>query len=398
MDSTQRTRPRGGGSPVGLVIFIILTVVFVVLSYVGLAKYQEAAAQRSQAEAKVKQFEASNTKLTAEKEALQAASGAETAAALVEFAQGALEKSQEVGFGAGAEETATNAIAAMTAALGDIQSANTLLEQRNSEQQTKIAELEELNKAREAQLREEIKSKVSDIATLNKKLDDTIADLSGKIAAEVASRANERAAFYLKEDEWKDVEMRLFLKVSTLQEKLRELSGQEAVLEEPDGAIININYLNRWVTVDIGSESGVKPGMRFVAFTTDPSGNAVQKGVLETIKTEPTVAICSILSVYEGQTLGKGDFIFNLAGPEKKLFVFAGTPEKYPIEEWTNFIRANGGDVVAEVQKGDQVADYLILGSFEETDRRATELLRGARDFGLKILKEAELQKQMGII
>lgn len=398
MDSTQRTRPRSGGSPVGLVIFIILTVILAVLSYWGFAKYKEADTQRLQAIAKQTAAENNLAKIAAEKKAFADASGVQSGEMLKSFVKTMLDKTNEVGFGSEAQQNAKDAVDVAVKALGALKDENAKLQASVTDLTAKIKAIEEQRKASDTAYGEELAKKIAEIASLNKKIDETKAQWQAKLDKEIATRRAVTDEYYTAQDQWKDAEMKYILHVAELKDKLSELTGEGAVLGKADGVVLKVDHRDKWTTIDIGSTAGVKAGMRFVVYTKDVSGNPMQKGVLEVLKTEPEVSVCQILSTKAGQAVGKGDYIYNLAGPEKRLFVFAGKPQIYTTQEWTNFIRANGGDVVEEVQNGDQVADYLIMGTFEKADRRVADKVRAARDFGLTILTEKKLQEVMGLI
>jgi len=398
MDSTQRTRPRGVGSPVGLVIFIILTVVFALTSYWGFAKYKEAEQARNTAVSQKEKAERDLEAAREELEALQAAAGAPSPAALSKFVATALEKTREAGFGSEAQNTATDAMQAAVKAIEAQRDAIDKLSASVADLTAQVKSLSEQKTAASTAYEEEIANLQDQIDSLHKQVDNVKAESMARLQQEIERYNRLQNEYYNAQDNWRDLEMKYILHVAELQEKIRNLSGEGAIFEEADGIVTEVNHLHRKATIDVGSEGGAKPGMRFVIYARDAAGGVIQKGVVEVLDTTPEVSVTEIISTSPDQAIGKGDFAYNLAGPEKRLFVFAGRPQYYTLQEWQNFIRANGGEVVAEVQEGDQVADYLIIGKFEEDDPTVVRQMQAARDFGLTIITEERLKEAMGLM
>lgn len=398
MDSTQRTRPRGGGSPVGLVIFIILTVVFAVLSYWGFAKYKEADQAAKTAVTSQEQAQKQMTAAQADLQDLKEAAGAESPAALKNFVETTLGKTREVGFGSEAQETAADALTVAVKAIEAQRDANSKLSSDVADLTAQVKAIEGQRLAAATAYEEEISSLQSDITAFNKQIENLKADFRAQLQKEIEERNRLQTEYYTAQDKWRDQELTYRLHVAELQDKIRGLSGEGVIFGKADAVVTKIDRMHDKVAVDIGSTGGAKPGMRFVIYAYNAAGEVVQKGVVEILDTTPDVSIAQIVSTVPDQAIGKGDFAYNLAGPEKRLFVFAGAPEDYTLAEWTNFIRANGGEIVEEVQKGDQVADYLIMGQFEEDDPNVVRQVRAARDFGLTIITEERLKEAMGLM
>ncbi len=400
MDSTQRTRPRGGGSPVGLVIFIILTVVLAVLSYWGFAKYKETQELLTKAEAEQVLAETNLKRVVEENDAFKASAGTQTGESLKDPVTTLLGKASEVEFGSQTPETAKDALLLAVKVIEALRDERDSLITRNAELNDQMRSLQARTEAAGVAYSDSVKTKLTELDALNKKLDDTKNDLQAQLDKEKADRVSLRNEYFARQDEWKDTEMRYILHVAQLLEKNRQLGGEEVQIEQADAVVTTIDRLNQRVTINIGADAGVKAAMRFVVFSKDSAGKVTQKGVIQVIKVAPKVAVAQILpeSLKKDTAIGRNDFVFNLAGPEKRTFVFAGETQLYDMDEWTNFIRSNGGDVVEEVQKGDQVADYLIMGKFDEQDTRVKQLVRDARDFGLKILKEENLKESLGLL
>lgn len=398
MDSTQRTRPRGGGSPVGLVIFIIATVVLAATTFWGFQKYKESELNASTAIKNQDKAEKDKDKADKALAALQAAAGAQTPEVLQGFVEDALSKTQELGFGSEAQETATDAMQISVKALEAERDAIEKLTTDNAGLVASVKALGGEKDAAETAYKEEIDNLQAEIDGLSKQMADAKADLKAQIQKEIDDRGRLQNEYFIAQDTYRDHKLTYMLHIAELQQRVRELSGEGAIFEKPDGMITKVDFLNRKATLDIGTSNGIKPGMRFVVFTRDASGGIVQKGVVEVLDAKTKVAIAQILSVRDDQAIGRGDLVYNLAGPQKRVFVFAGKPQEYTPDEWRNFIRANGGDVALEVQKGDQVADYLIICKFDEADQQAGDLVRAARDFGLTIISEKELEEAMGLI
>ncbi len=398
MDSTQRTRPRGGGSPVALVVFIILTVILAVLSYWGFAEYKTADRVAKEAIANEEKAKRDLKTANSDLEALQAAAGAQTPEALNQYVETALNKTKSLGVGSEAQLTAAEALRMSVGVMEALRAAVTKLAIDNNDLMTQLESLGKQKSASDAAYEEEVARLQSEITALNKQIDDVKADMTAKLDKAIKEREDAKTEYYQALEAWRDREDDYILKVAELQYRIRGLTGETAVVERADGTILDINQITKKVSIDIGSDRGVKPGMRFVIFTMDARDRPVHKGTMEILSVEPTVSVAQVLSVRADQAVGKGDSIYNLAGPEKQLFVFAGAPERYSIDQWTNFIRANGGEVVTDVRLGDQVADYLIMCVFSADDPRVADLIRDAQDFNLKIIKETDLVEAMGLI
>lgn len=397
MDSTQRTRPRTGGSPVGLVIFIILAVVLAATTYWGFAKNSQ-----TQRALDSKNLELAGAKDRAKKTndtltVLKAAVGIDSVDNLKPVVTETLATVKAEGFGADSDETAVSVLNASRDAVAKLtDERNTLQVSLSTEKalRTSLAE----QKAVEQKKYEDALAKAAEQQTVTQKtLDDEKARLQAAIDKEVADREALREQYFASQDEYRQKEMNSALYVAQLQQKIRELSGEGLVLGQASGYVTNIDQGNKRVTINIGSSAGVKSGMRYVVFSRDGGGKAQKKGVVEVVTPNNGVSLAQIVQVEPNVAIGKGDQVYNLAGPKTKLFVFAGTPREYSLEQWTNYIRASGGEVAAQVQKGDQVADYLILGQFDEQDPETAKAVIDARDFGLKIVKESDLKKLMGL-
>jgi len=399
MDSTQRARPRGAGSPVGLVIFIILTVVFAVAAYIGFAKYQEELEARRTADSKLSSAEGRVEDLTEQLGALRDAAGAQSPGQLTETARMTLEKTLSQGFGSQAQETASDAMLTAIDAIQELASQRNELVARNQDLSGQVQQLEKQLEATQSTYEEELAEKHAEIQGLQQKIEDVRANLESTIATLREEQQALRNEYGNARDDWIHQERDYIVQIAELKYNLREATGEGAVFEEADARIISIDRMSNKVTVDIGSDAGARPGMRFLVFAKDPSGKVTRKGVVEIIKTAPEISVAQILpgTVKPDTAIGRDDYVYNLAGPEEKLFVFVGEPQEYSLAEWKDFIRANGGAVVDQVRKADQVADYLILGKFEESNAGAIEMIRQARDFGLTIMEEKELKDNMGL-
>ncbi len=398
MDSTQRTRPRTGGSPVGLVVFIILTVAFAVLSYVAFAKYQSTAEELGKSKTSLTAADSAKQKALDVNAKFQKTTGVDTPESLQQAVADALAATRAEGYGEGAQETAKDAMEQAVFTIKQLKAAMAALSNSYGLEMAAHKNLAEQKTASDAAYDKALSEKTAEIQTLQKTLADEKARLQARIDKEIADREALRNVFYNEQDAWKASETRYILKIAQFQQRNRELGGEGTIIEKAGGVVTDIDIRNKLATINIGTAAGVKSGMRFVAYSEDAAGNPIRKGVIEVVRPDINVSVGRIVSVESGMAVGKNDYVYNLAGPRKKLFVFAGTPKIYTIEQWTNFIRANGGDVVEDVRKGDQVADYLILGEFDESvDTKARQMIFDARDFTLKIMKEAELKDALGL-
>jgi len=398
MDSTQRTRPRTGGSPVGLVVFIILTVVFAVLSYWSFASYQSQIAATKTAEDARKVEESSKRKAQDVIAAFQKVTGAEAADGLKEHTKNLLEAAKSEGFGAADQESTKDALTTGLYALNQQKIHLDTLTSDLSAEQAARKNVGEQKEAQAATYRKEIDEKSAAIQDLQKTLEDQRATMQARIDKEVAEREKLRDQYYTDQDDWRVRFAKSAVKILELQTKLRELSGEDVVLGQASGQIADIDVRSGLVTVNIGANAGVKAGMRLVAFSKDAAGNPVKKGVVEVVKVTEKASAGRVVAEEKGMKVGRNDYVYNLAGPRKKMFVFAGTTKEYPIEMWRNFIEANGGEVVEEVRKGSQVADYLVLCMYDDQkDTKAAQLINEAREFSVKMVKEADLKNLMGL-
>jgi hypothetical protein len=399
MDSTQRTRPRTGGSPVGLVVFIILTVVFAVLAYWSFAKFQTADQDKASLQTKLSAAETNLNTVNGVNAKFQKVSGVSTPEQLTDAIKKTIEVTKAEGIGDNLENPTASQVLSqvvpdtITALKGIQATLQSDLDTANAQ----VKGLAEQKKQSDGTYEADIAAKIAEIQGLQKKLKDETDRLNARIAEEVAARESLRDQLYTERDTWKQDQTKMVLHIEDLKEKLRRISGEGAIVEKADATITAIDFDNKLVTINIGEDGGVKPPMHFIVFSRDAKKQPVTKGVIEIVKVLPKVAVGRVISQEPDMAIGKGDSVYNLAGPQKKLFVFAGTPKLYTLQQWTNTIRANGGDVVSDVQKGDQVADYLILGEFDQQDPTATKEIFDARDFGVKILKESDLKAYMGM-
>lgn len=397
MDSTQRTRPRTGGSPVGLVVFIILTVVFAVVAYWAFASYQSTMTELKKAQEAQKGASAAEKKALDQVDAWKKVTGVETPDALKESITNILATAKNEGYGAGAQDTAKDALATGLNALSQTKIAYDSLKGNYEAELAAHKSLEEQKKAGDETYVAELGAKAAEIQNLQKQLDDDKAAYQAKIDQEIATREALRNQYYNDQDAWREKETKLSLNIAKLQEKNRDLSGEGTILEKASGYVTAIDLRNRVATVNMGSSSGVKAGMRFVVFSKDSTGKAIKKGVIEIVRVWEKVSAGRIVAEEPDMKVGKRDLVYNLAGPKKKLFVFAGTPKEYTIDVWKDFIGSSGGEVVDKVRQGDQVADYLVLCTFDEQkDTDVQNMIFEARDLSVKIVKEADLKGSLG--
>jgi hypothetical protein len=398
MDSTQRTRPRTGGSQVGLVVFIIMTVVFAVLSYWMFANWRLELDLKKKAETDKKTAETLQKKAADKAVAFETVTGVDSPDALAEFIANALKAAEAEGFGSGAQPTAKDALTTSLYAMNQqkiaLDSLNTSLATEQSERKNLDGQI----KASDEQNKKSLAEISAELQQVQKTMEDEKARLQAEIEKEIAVRETLRDQYYHAQDEWNAAKVKYALHILELQTKLRELSGEGTVLAEASGRITSIDLRNALVSVDIGSSAGVKPGMRFVAFAKNAKGQPLKKGVVEIVRVADRTSVARIIAQEADMKIGRDDSVYNLAGPKQKLFVFAGTPKEYTVAQWTNYIRVNGGEMMDEVRQGDKVADYLVLCTFDETkDTKAIQQINDAKDYGLVMMKESQLKSDMGL-
>ncbi len=172
MDSTQRTRPRTGGSPVGLVIFIILAAVFAVLAYWGYAKYQQAQTEIAGVNAKLNTANTSVTRLEGVNRAFTQATGVPAADALKPYLDSALAAAQTQNIGADVTVDARNALDSATKAVTSLTQTVESQQQQIATLDSQVKTLTEQNAASAATYSSGAQEKDATIVALTKKMND----------------------------------------------------------------------------------------------------------------------------------------------------------------------------------------------------------------------------------
>jgi hypothetical protein len=172
-------------------------------------------------------------------------------------------------------------------------------------------------------------------------------------------------------------------KIAQLEDRIRgllelELKWVEEL--EADGSILEV--APGTVVIDLGSRERVAPGALFTVFNHD-KGEYVEKGRIEVIATQDTIATARLLTQYDERRnpIGKGDFIGNpvFDAHKPKVFVVAGEFKRYNKEDLEHFIQATGAIVTQELGPG---CDFLVAG--ERSDREQAN----ARQYQIQAMRE----------
>ncbi len=175
-------------------------------------------------------------------------------------------------------------------------------------------------------------------------------------------------------------------KVAQLEDRIRTLLELELKWVEEldtDGQILEVAPGS--LVIDLGSRERLQPGALFTVFNHD-RGRYVEKGRVEVISVNQTIAVARILSQIDTRRnpIGKGDLIGNPVFDVKKpkTFVVAGEFKHYNKDDLERFITAAGGIVTQELGPG---CDFLVAG--DRSDREQAN----ARQYQILAMKEDQL-------
>jgi hypothetical protein len=169
--------------------------------------------------------------------------------------------------------------------------------------------------------------------------------------------------------------------------KLLELDLRWLTEVEPVGRLMVVEDRSKRVIIDIGTDDRVFAGLLFEVFSWD-KGFYVEKGMIEVIEVQDSIAICRILSQNDPRLhpIAREDRIgnptFNPRRPN--TFVVAGEFNRYNRSDIEQFIRRSGGVIVPQVGPG---VDFLVAG--ERSDREQAQ----AREYKILGMKEEQLLK-----
>ena len=154
---------------------------------------------------------------------------------------------------------------------------------------------------------------------------------------------------------------------------------------KPDGKVLEVDLVNNYLIIDMGSANRVFRGLRFEVFQYD-RGQHVRKAMVEVIEMYEHFSRVRILESFADKhnpiTTGDliGNPIFDRRG--RATFVLAGEFEIFNRSDLITFIEQTGGQVVDTLGPG---VDFLVSGN------RAEDAEDAAREYQIIAMKEARL-------
>jgi len=167
-----------------------------------------------------------------------------------------------------------------------------------------------------------------------------------------------------------------------------DITPGRALWDNPVGRIRTVDLDLRQVTINLGSNHGIKPEVTFNVFGTNASGRAegMLKGTIEVVKVEASTSLCRITSLYDAEgreilmalrtrnrlqretenAMRDGDLLYNLFWGTRVAIIgyvsVMGEPSENPAEQvrqtndFITLLRRNGMEVDAyvDLQDGQQ--------------------------------------------
>ena len=162
-----------------------------------------------------------------------------------------------------------------------------------------------------------------------------------------------------------------------------------------DGRIAAADVVTGIVSIDLGLDDRVRPGMVFKVFRQDEAGALIEKGkirVTHVVHTHRSIAgTIEIKDV--GYPFVQGDLIDAPDFPEIKKAILIGTFDEdrgHSREEVVGYIRKYGGIVVQEV---DIDTDFVVAGDLSEDREEWRRTVIAARDYRVPIMRLTQFLK-----
>ena len=184
----------------------------------------------------------------------------------------------------------------------------------------------------------------------------------------------------------------LIKKYSRVEEELHPPPSKKILA---DGRIAAADVVTGIVSIDLGLDDRVRPGMVFKVFRQDEAGALIEKGkirVTHVIHTHRSLAgTIEIKDV--GYPFVQGDLIDAPDFPEIKKIILIGTFDEdrgHSREEVVGYIKKYGGIVVEEV---DIDTDFVVAGDLSEDREEWREKVVAARDYRVPIMRLRQFLK-----
>lgn len=183
---------------------------------------------------------------------------------------------------------------------------------------------------------------------------------------------------------------------------IEKYSRVEAELHPPpstkivsDGRISAADVVTGIVSIDLGLEDRVRPGMVFKVFRQDEAGALIEKGKIRV--THVVHANRSIAGTIEIKDIGvpfvQGDLIDAPDFPEVKKIILIGTFDEdtgHSRDEVIGYITKYGGIVVQDV---DVDTDFVVAGDLSEGRGEWKDTVVAARDYRVPIMRLRQFLK-----
>lgn len=179
-----------------------------------------------------------------------------------------------------------------------------------------------------------------------------------------------------------------------LRRQLAELQRREVEItnvEDIDGKILNGAAEERWVYINLGKDSGIKPGVRFRVMKKGKAQERIEKGKIEVKQVFENFSKCVILELKNRlDPLIEGDLIMNpiFSPKQQNVFVLAGSFGVPGIPFTKSGMKEKVEDAGGIVQ--DEVTanvDFILVGE----DFRNAQAVQTAREIGIPLMEAKEV-------
>lgn len=421
-----------------VIISAMLNVVLIVTTFLGFRSANELTKQSSEARKRADDATAAQRQLSSQLQFLQYMVGASNQS-LEALKQAGLQMTEELqkieqqfvqdmaqyGEGLPREQqnyrtVCANLVATIRQKNEALTNADNRVRQTLTELNNKVSELTQRAQTAEAARQQAEQTLAQEVQKFNadrqRFIQQTQAD-AAKIGELTQQIAQMQADFEKREKSLLDTINRQETRIAALQQEVRQLTKQS--FEVADGKILTVNQVERYVWINLGSASGLRPQMIFGVFDQDVTNvqHSKPKASIEVTRVQDAyLAEARIVSDHPRNPIVRGDLIYSPAWHAGAEVHFAlagfmdinndGISDRQLIK---SLIASHNGQVDVEVtEEGQLVGDvtsrtqFLVLGN-EPTERDTPEMLANfsslrekCRTNGVQILRVNEFLNLMG--
>ena len=259
------------------------------------------------------------------------------------------------------------------------------LEQARESDKQKVAEKDSIIAGKDTEMEQRQQRSLQEMSNLR----STIDNLEGRLrkAEEDKTTAVESAA-----KEVQDLRNQLLAKQQELVRMKKVLVVDRA--PTADGQVLAASTSTGIAVINRGKRDNLKPGTVFEVYNFAKGNVRTAKGFIKVLDVTETSAKCGVIKMNKANPIVEGDMIANeLYNPEKSLhFFILGKLGKYGASEAKTVLERLGNKVDGTVTVE---TDYLILGKKggeTDTDLEETAEYKKAKELGVKVITERELQ------